>query len=470
MSSGEDALDLADSIGLVAMPWQRYVMTHALGERDDGTWAAKDVSVWVPRQNGKGTLIEIRVLAGLFLFGERLILWSAHEYKTAQEGFLRIKELIQNAPDLDRLVARYWQANGEQGIELKNGQRLRFVARSGGSGRGFTGDTIILDEAQFLQLAQMKALYPTLAARPNPQVWFLGTPPEDPAAWVYGLRKRGEDGAPRMAHFDWGIELDLEDPDLMQTLSDRDLWYRANPSLGYLLGEENCQDELQALREGFAPERLGVWLPRARTSAGVIPDELWRDLVEAKPRRPREVVFAVKVNSKRSYSTIVSVGRRADDTLLVSIVAHQPGTHWVADRLAELKARHNPLFIVAQDKGPTGVLLAELKQVGIVPAADRSQPKRGDLVVPWASDLAVAYGLFVDAVTQRRLFHLDEAPLNLALQNADTRPLSGGTAWTFDDPTTGPLLAATEGVWAALTLQPAQRRRSAYEADDLVIA
>jgi hypothetical protein len=95
----------------------------------------------------QGRILEARELAGLFLFGEQLILHSAHEFKTAQEAFRRVLGLIQNTPDLDKLVSRVRTSHGEEGVELRNGARLRFVARSTGSGRGFSGDVVILDEA-----------------------------------------------------------------------------------------------------------------------------------------------------------------------------------------------------------------------------------------------------------------------------------------------------------------------------------
>ena len=60
------------------------------GERADGKWAAFETALIVPRQNGKGSILEARELAGLFLFGEQLILHSAHEFKTAQEAFRRV--------------------------------------------------------------------------------------------------------------------------------------------------------------------------------------------------------------------------------------------------------------------------------------------------------------------------------------------------------------------------------------------
>jgi len=141
----------------------------------------------------------------------------------------------------------------------------------------------------------------------------------------------------------------------------------------------------------------------------------------------------------------------------------------VASRLAELKRKHNPLFIVAQDKGPTGPLFTEFAEVGITPAEDRERPRRGDLVVPWAADVATAYGLFLDAVHQHRLFHLDEAPLNVALSTTGTRALSGGTAWDHTEPAAAPLIGVTLGAWAVLAVKLPPPKRSAYESEELMV-
>lgn len=446
-SSGDDATDLAAACGLILDPWQRHVLQQSLGERPGGKWAATEVACFVPRQNGKGALIEARVLAGLFLFGEKLIVWTAHEYKTAQEGFLRIRELIRSAPEFHKLVKRYWEGSGEQGIELTTGQRLRFLARSKGSGRGFSGDTVILDEAQALTLEQMKALFSTLSAKPNPQVWYFGTPPDDPTAWIYGVKEDGERGKPRLAYSDWGLKLHLDDPALLEKMTDRDLWYAANPALGIRITEEFCEDELSRLKSGFASERLGAWLPKATGGAGVISEELWRDQVDPVGARPLDIALAIQVNYRRTHTAIVAVGRRPAGGLLTSIIDYRPGTHWVVGRTLQLKSRWNPIAIAVQDKGPTGSLLEDMAKVGLLPSVDRDDPKRGDLAIPFADDVADAYGMYVDAATERRLWHLDEAPLNLALATAEIRPMSGGTAWDYRGDAEV-LIASTLALWA----------------------
>lgn len=455
ISSGEDVADLTEAAGLVLDPWQRYVLDHALGERPDGKWAAREVACWVPRQNGKGVIIEARVLAGLFLFKEKRILWSAHEYKTAQEGFLRIRDLIQNAPpEFDARVKRYWEGSGEQGIELTTGQRLKFIARSQKSGRGFSGDLVILDEAQELNLLQMKALFSTMSAKSitgNPQIWYFGTPPENPEAWVYGIRRDGEAGKDRLAYFDWGLgEVDLTEPasQRFSRYADRDLWYRANPGLGIRISEEFCEDELSRLREGFASERLGLWLPPG--VAGMVLDpERWAKLVDPESKRAGGVVLMWDITPMRDHATIGMYGPRADGLEHMQLVDYRPGTGWLVDRLVELSEALNPVCFVVDAKNGGHALLPELAERGITVPDDPEKPKRGDVLVLGASEVADAVGQFIDAfrADPATFRHLGQEPLDTAVKNAKARPIgdAGQIAWgrKLSEVDIGPLMTVT---------------------------
>ena len=128
--AGQWAIDLAAAAGLVLDPWQRDEVCDILGVDHFGLWCSFETCTVCQRQCGKGGIIETIELGALFLFGERLILHSAHEYKTAQEAFLRIKALIDGCVDLSRHVKAIREANGEQQVILMDGARLRFVARS----------------------------------------------------------------------------------------------------------------------------------------------------------------------------------------------------------------------------------------------------------------------------------------------------------------------------------------------------
>lgn len=251
---GEDAVELARDAGLVLDDWQRYVLLMALAMRGQ-RWAAFEVCLIVSRQNGKGSVIEALELAALFLFDDvRLILHSAHKFDTAADAFRRVLWLIEQNPDFNREVAKVIRSHGSESIELKNGKRLRFIARSGGSGRGFSSDLVILDEAYELGDTAMAALLPTLSARPNPQIWYTSTagmPTSTQLGLVRGRGLRGND--PSLAFFEWSVDPDNYDP------SDPRCWAQANPGMGIRITEEYIAKERAALAPPeFARERLSV--------------------------------------------------------------------------------------------------------------------------------------------------------------------------------------------------------------------
>lgn len=80
--------------GMPMDAWQADSITAMLAVKADGKWACVEYCEWVSRQNGKGCLPEARALTGLRLIGERLIMWSAHEYKTAMKSFRRVIWLV----------------------------------------------------------------------------------------------------------------------------------------------------------------------------------------------------------------------------------------------------------------------------------------------------------------------------------------------------------------------------------------
>jgi phage terminase large subunit-like protein len=175
-SAGPEAIELAASAGLMLDPWQQDVLCGGLGERPDGKWAATEVGLVVPRQDGKGAIFEALELAGLFLFDDwRLLTHTAHRVDTCLEHFRRVRELVEGTPDLSRRVRTIRNANGQESIELTDGTRLNFKARSKGAGRGFSGDLVVLDEAFYLQ--DLGGMIPTMAARVNPQVWYGSSAP-----------------------------------------------------------------------------------------------------------------------------------------------------------------------------------------------------------------------------------------------------------------------------------------------------
>lgn len=450
-SAGPEAVELAASAGLVLDPWQCDLLTAALGERDDGRWAAFEVAQIISRQNGKGANLEARALAGLLLFGERLIMWTAHELKTAMEAFRRVEELFLNCDDLRRRVKKVSHANGDEGIELRGGARLRFVARSRGSGRGFSGDLVVLDEAYALTAEQIEALMPTMSARPNPQIWYASSPPLDAesGSQLMSVRRRGLVGASRLAYFDWGAVGELEDLSGVD-LDDRALWAATNPAYGIRVSEEFVAMERTAMTAvGFARERLGIWPRDDEGASAPIDPQVWSALAGPEPRRRDRVAFAIDVTPDRRRAAIAAYVQVDDLMGNVTVVDHRDGTDWLLDRLLELKAQWNPVAVGLDGKGPAGSLLVSLEKAGFsVPGSEG--PKYGQLAVSSASDLAAACGQLVDAVKQGRVRHQGQPEMAVAVAGAKTRPLGDAWAWARRTATQdiSPLVAATLARWA----------------------
>lgn len=459
-SAGHEAVRLAATAGLVLDGWQQDFLVDALAERPDGRWACFECAVIVSRQNGKGAILEARVLAGLLLFGDRLILWSAHETKTAFEAFRRCEDLFMSDPELAKHVRSITKGNGKEEIALKNGSRLKFVARTKGSGRGFSADVVILDEAYALTGEQISAIYPTLSTRPNPQIWYASSPPLDgmTGEQLFKLRTRAESPDPgRLCYYDWGhpqVSLDtLDEIDLL----DEDNWLVSNPAAGYRIPLEFIRDEAITMPVvDFARERLGIWPRQITAGAGVVDPKLWGSLVAE--GRPQDVAFAVDINPARTHAAIVAVGLQQQNVdgercYQIAVIDYRPGTEWLVPRLVELKKAWNPVAIGLDVKGPGGSLVLDLGKAGIKPSDDVDEPGRGDLVVPTAPQVAAGFGLFVDAVRQKLLWHSDDVVLNQALAGAVTRSLSGGSAWDRGKggPDISPLVAATLAYWSFIS-------------------
>jgi hypothetical protein len=450
-SAGQEAIDLAARAGLKLDPWQQYVLRRGMGEKPDGSWAAFECVVNVPRQNGKGGIIEARELWGLFIGGEQLILHSAHEFKTAKAAFKRIERLIRGCPDLHKRVKAYRYTVGEESIELHSGQVLRFIARSKGSGRGFTGDCNILDEDMILGDDAMDALLPTMAAVENPQIWYLGSAGIGALSVQLGrLRRRAlaaiEAGAPdaSLAYFEWSADLHLDECPNGCTAHDDaasdEAVLKANPAVGYRLTLDKVHNERMTLSPaGYARERLGVgdYPSDVADTWQVIGEDAWRALAAAESEPSDPVAFAIDMTPERSHAAIAVAGEWRGGTH-VEVVDHRPGTGWILDRAAELHEKWRPRCWVVDAGGPAGSLIADLaERLGV------------EVVQPKAREVAAACGQFFDAVAEQTLSHLDQAPLSSALAGAQKRPLGDAWAWArrLVSVDISPLVAATLAKW-----------------------
>lgn len=462
---GPVATELCRRAGQLLDPWQSDAMDLMLSLRADGKWACYEYCEWVPRQNGKGALGEARVLAGLFVLGEKLIMWSAHEYATAMEAFLRVFDLLKALGEQvsDTLIMigdipiQVSNTNGKEGFKrLDTRQRVKFHARTKGAGRGFSGDVNVIDETFAYTRVQQSALMPTLRARRNPQVIYLSSPPLDGESGdvMYRLRERAESGAvnARLGYRDWGLGGDLSNLQVID-LGDRRNWAATNPAAGIRILEETFETELDAMSpEDYARELLGIWPRRVVGEGGVIDAQLWKDLTDAASSRTGDVAIGVDITPLRDHASVSLYGLRADGLGHVVTVAYGEGTDWVVGKVLELKAALDPVAIALDVKGGAGALLSELEAAGVRRPVDPEFPARGDLALPTVNEVAAGVGQFIDAARQRQLRHTGQPELSSAVSNAKTRPLADAVAWgrKQSDVDISPLVSATLARWAYL--------------------
>lgn len=445
-TSGVEAIELAASAGLILDPWQELAVLDILAEDDRGLWAAFEAALIVARQNGKGSVLEAIELAGLFLFGERLIIHTAHEFKTAAEAYLRIKFLIENTPELHKKVKQYHGSHGEEGITLKSGQRLRFLARSKGSGRGFTCDRLIYDEAYELSAASVAASLPTMSARPNPQVIYTSSAPLDTSTTLRAVRNRGmhKEGTDwsSLAYLEWsarpkGYDIDDKGRELSTELDDRRAWSDANPGLGYRLREEFIGKERSAMTDlDFGRERLGL-VDDLEVNA-VLRPEKWEELRDIDSILLDPVVFAMDTNPDRTWSTISVAGLNPYKKTHVEVVDRRRGMSWMVDRMVELVDDWEPSRILVDAMSPAAALIPMLAERGI------------EVEVTNTTEYGRACTMFFDMYEEGNLVHIGQNQLTAATEIATKRKMGDGGVWgwaRFDSGDISPVVSATLAVY-----------------------
>jgi hypothetical protein len=412
-SAGLEALEIAFLAGLDLDDWQQYILLHALG-RQDGLWTAFEVALIIARQNGKSEILIAVILWALFteLDDPRLVIFAAHEYKTAREIFLRLKFLLQPPAGSDPLLHAHSSlvddvktvrtANGEESVELYNGRRVRFLARTSGSGRGFTGDIVLLDEAYKLNQEQMAALLPTMGARPNPQIWYASMGPfEDSEVQTQVMERARSDEPGALAYFGYEADGDV-------SVADRDEWVRCNPAHPHRMSMATLVNEFQALgEEGFAREKLCL---RVSSVERAIPADVWMAAQSADAEPADPVTLAVDVDETRSWYSVVAVGGG-----VAELVEHKPVSGLVA-RLSQLAADHAAVLCL-DASGPAGSLVDDLEAEG-VPVEKFS-----------SRDVADACGRLYDALVDKTLTVRRSPDFDKAVSSAARKPM--GDAWSW---------------------------------------
>lgn len=449
-SAGDDAIELAAEFGLELDPWQQLVLREGLKERSsDGKWAAYEVGLMVSRQSGKGSCLEAVELAGLFLFGEQLIIHAAHEFKTAADAMRRLDLLLTRGGVKHKAVA----SHGQEKIEIlagpAKGARVMFITRTKTGGLGFSADRLILDEAMTIAPESYQALLPTLISRPNPQIWLTGSAVDQRihvgCEQFAGLRYRALNSEPgkRICYLEWSAPEDLED------FADTEAWWQANPGGGIRITEEDIEAEYDSFmaaggKRAFGVQRLGIgdWpiLGDARTE---IPIDLWRGLRSSAPELTGPSVLVLYRAPEGGPWSIAAGQRTKQGPIHLEVGYHgSDSADVVIDRFAAAVTEMAPIEVIV-GRGAAAAVIPTLEAAGFAPSS------------PNVTDETQACGGFLDdalAPGAPLLSHADQPGLNNAAGHCSKKEMpSGGFVWANSEESAySQLMAATLARWALL--------------------
>lgn len=336
-----DTMELMSGAGIELMDWQAFVLEAWMGYGKDEKWTAKSAGNEVPRQNGKTLVIQARALAEMMFFGGEVI-YTSQLQKTSTETFQEMSRLFET-----KALKKYLATNGvrtalgREEIRLKNGARIKFLARTRNGGDGQHGSLLVFDEAQALDKQAQESFLPAISAtqaQRGTQVIYNGTPPKEGDYGLIFERIRNDalgGKTSRVAWTEWSVGYGGRAPDP----SDRDVWERTNPSYGILIAPETVEMEAETTdHDQFARQRLGWWTGQ-RAAQTLISEIEWKALEAESSNTWDKLAYGVRFSSDGSLVAL-SVAIQKEEMCHVEFLRQEPtsnGIRWLVDWLVERK-------------------------------------------------------------------------------------------------------------------------------------
>lgn len=487
-SKGFACIEFAEDILEVhLLPWQKWLLIHALELNPDGSYRFRTVVLLVARQNGKSTLMQVLSLWRMYVEGAPLVIGTAQNLDVAEEQWAGAVEIAESVPELAELIAPggVVKVNGKKALRLLTGERYKVAAASRRGGRGLSGDLVLLDELREHQnWDAWGAVTKTTMARRLAQVWAasnagdlasvvlrhlrsiahraLGFPDGEEGMSVLADVPEAEGSDDALAIFEWSAAPG-------RGVWDRDGWAEANPSLGHTINETSIAAAAATDPEWvFRTEVMCQFVNLA--AVGPFPNGSWpKTLVSTVTRdASRPAVYCVDMSYDRTWVHIALAFWDSEGRRRVELVASRAGVDWVIPWFRSPDRRVRPDFVTLQTNGaPVSSMVNDFEEAEIE-------------LTPWAGpDLARASGIFYDGIRQAMddndepvltLTHGEQPMLDIAATSASVKPVADG--WLIDRKNSpndaAPLVAAIGAVWL-LNTNPTPPVVSAYESADVLI-
>jgi hypothetical protein len=321
-SKGQEMIDFATELGINLMEWQKYVCIHGHKVRPDGRWAHSELGLIMARQQGKSTLMMLRILTGMFVWGEGLQLASAHRLTTSLETFRQIVGLIETNPKLEKEVKKIRWQHGAEEIELFGNRRF-VVKAANNAARGLSKpETIHLDELREYkdEDAWSSMRYSMMAAK-NPQVWIYSSAGDQHSVILNKLRERALASATTndpIGWFEWSAE-----PDASILLPSGEMnwsaFAQANPSLGITIHPDNLKAVINDPPDIVRTEVLAQWVD---TINSAIDAQKWAMCqIDAIPLDPEQPTWlGLDLSPDRKFGALVAAQRLSGERFYIQLL------------------------------------------------------------------------------------------------------------------------------------------------------
>ena len=397
-SRGGELIDLATTLGIELMDWQKFALIHTHKVKPDGRWATPVNCVVVARQNGKSFLQLIRILGGLFLWDENLQIGSAHRLSTSLEQFRAMVQIIEKNDSLAKQVKKIrWQHGGEE-IETITGNR--FIVRAGGSAaRGVSRpSTIHLDELrEMTDIESFASLRYTLMAASNPMVMAYTNAGDSSSVVLNQFRDRALASiagvADDIGYFEWSAPTDEISVENAR---------HANPSMGRLIHADNIKSVLNDPPDVVMTEVLCRWVVAINSAVDAAS---WGNCLDKSIDLDIDKLtwLAIDLSPDRKHASLVGAQKIGGEQFVVKLLHTwqndlQLDDKAIANDLADY-ARKYPTEYVLYSRKTSAAVAARLAPAGI-PIFDM------DGVYPQACDEMLS------AINSGRLKHRGQSQLS----------------------------------------------------------
>jgi len=377
-SRGGELIDLAASLGVDLMEWQKFALIHTHKYKPDGRWASPTNCIVVARQNGKSFLQQIRILGGLFLWDEPLQIGQAHTLNTSLEQFRQMMWTIEANESLSKQVKKVRLNHGAEEIETKMG--TRFMVRAGGSAaRGISRpSTIHLDELlRMNNMDSYASLRYTLMAAPNPMLMGYTNAGDNTSVVLNSFRDRAMASIggviDDIAYFEWSSptdEITLENA------------RHANPAMGVTIHEDNIRSVLNDPPNVVMSEVLCRWVVAIQN---IVDAAAWNNCLDKTVDLDPEKTtwLAIDLSPDRKHASLVGAQKIGGEQFVVKLLHSwsnelQLDDREIANELADY-ARKYPTEYVLYSRKSAGAVASRLAPAGIpVFDMDGSYPQSCD--------------------------------------------------------------------------------------------